>query len=159
MRPAVFVDRDGTLIVDAVYPRDPSLVEPMLGAIAACRQICRDFPLVVVSNQSGVARGLVTAAEAAAVNARFLTLFADVTFTGVYYCFHGPGDGCACRKPSPGMLFEAAHTHRIDLSRSILVGDRASDVEAGRRAGVGRTVQLVDWPSALRSCYEVLVAG
>lgn len=159
MRPAVFLDRDGTLIVDAKYPRDPRLVEPVPGAIVACRQLAKDFLLVVVSNQSGVARGLVTAAEAAAVNARFLEVFAAVSFTGVYYCFHGPDDGCSCRKPSPGMLLEAAHDHGLDLGKSILVGDRASDVEAGRRAGVGKTVEFVGWSSALSACYECSVVG
>lgn len=154
MRPAAFLDRDGTLIVDAKYPHDPKHVKEMPGAIAACKHLARDFALVVVSNQSGVARGLVSSLEAAKVSARFLDVFAEVRFTDVRYCFHGPDDGCACRKPAPGMLIDAATEHGLDLGRSILVGDKPSDVEAGTQAGVRRAIQIVDWSSALRACYE-----
>jgi D-glycero-D-manno-heptose 1,7-bisphosphate phosphatase len=154
VKPAVFLDRDGTLIVDEKYPHDPKLVRELPGAIAACNRLAQDFSLVVVSNQSGVARGLVSPTEAAAVHSKFLSVFSRIRFTDVRYCFHGPDDGCACRKPAPGMLIAAATEHGLDLKRSILIGDKPSDVEAGTRAGVRRSIQLFDWELALRGCYE-----
>ena len=137
-RRAVFLDRDGTLIEDVGYPRDPARVTVLAGAVDALRELAgRGFVLAVVSNQSGLARGLVTPAEAAAVDARFRALFAaeGVAFDAVEYCPHGPDDGCDCRKPAPGMLLEIAGRLGLDLAGSFMVGDKESDVEAGRRAG------------------------
>jgi histidinol-phosphate phosphatase family protein len=135
---AVFLDRDGTLIEDVGYPRDPDQVLFLDGAIEALRAL-RDsgFRLVVVSNQSGIGRGLITPAEAAAVHERFA---AELAAAGVVlddsgYCPHAPGDGCACRKPQPGLLLDAARRLDLDLTASFMVGDKDSDVGAGRRAG------------------------
>lgn len=141
-RRALFLDRDGTLIVDAHYPRDPAVVELLPGAAEALAEAVRaGWALVVVSNQSGVARGRITPAEAAAVQARVDELFAaaGVRFDAVRFCFHGPDDGCACRKPSPGMLEGAARELGLCLGASVMVGDKPSDVRAGRSAGC-RTV-------------------
>jgi D-glycero-D-manno-heptose 1,7-bisphosphate phosphatase len=136
-RRALFVDRDGTLIVDVGYPRDPAQVEPLPGALDALRALQADFALVIVSNQSGVARGLITPAEARAVHARVVERFgqAGVAFAGAYYCPHAPGAGCACRKPAPGLLHDAARELGLDLAGSIMLGDKPSDVAAGRAAG------------------------
>lgn len=137
-RHAVFLDRDGTLIDDVGYPRDPATVHVVAGAMSALRELSRlGFALVVVSNQSGIARGLVSTAEAAAVHESFVSLCAaeGVQFDAVAYCPHGPTDGCGCRKPAPGMLLDVAGRHELDLERSFMVGDKASDMEAGRRAG------------------------
>lgn len=136
--PAFFLDRDGTIIVDAHYPKDPEQVCLVPGAAAALRQLAEwGFALVVVSNQSGIGRGLVTPAEAAAVHERFVALLAEqgVRLAGSYYCPHGPAAGCACRKPLPGMLRQAAAELRLDLARSFMVGDKESDLEAGQAAG------------------------
>ena len=141
-RPAVFLDRDGTLIEDVGYPRDPQAVTVLDGAISALRELSAlGFALAVVSNQSGIARGLVTTAEAAAVDERFVSLYAagGVRFDAVAYCPHGPGDGCECRKPAPRMLLDIAARLELDLGSSFMVGDKGSDIEAGRRAGC-RTV-------------------
>jgi histidinol-phosphate phosphatase family protein len=137
-RPALFLDRDGTLIEDVGYPRDPRRVSLLPGAAAALRRLSQaGFALVIVSNQSGVGRGLISRAEAAAVHAevvrRFLTV--GVTFDGAYYCYHAPDEGCPCRKPAPGLLLRAAAELGLDLDRSILVGDKCSDVEAAAAAG------------------------
>ena len=96
-----------------------------------------DVALVIVTNQSGLARGLVTPAEAAAVQAEVERQFAaaGVRFAGVYVCPHGPDDGCRCRKPAPGMLRDAARDLGLDLARSLMIGDKAADVEAGQAAG------------------------
>jgi histidinol-phosphate phosphatase family protein len=141
-RPALFLDRDGTLIVDTGYPRHAALVELLPGVVPALlAAIAKGWALVVVSNQSGVARGLVTRDEAASVQARVEALFAEqgVRFEGAYFCFHAPGERCACRKPEPGMLLDAARDLALDLRASVMIGDKPSDVQAGRAAGA-RTV-------------------
>lgn len=143
-RRAVFLDRDGTLIEDVGYPRDPATITVLAGAMSALRELSRlGFALVVVSNQSGIARGLVTVGEAAAVHERFVSLYAagGVQFDAVAYCPHAPSDGCDCRKPAPGMLLDSAARLELELESSFMVGDKASDVEAGRRAGC-RTILL-----------------
>jgi D-glycero-D-manno-heptose 1,7-bisphosphate phosphatase len=140
-RRALFVDRDGTLITDAGYPRDPALVEPLPGAAEALRELQGRFALVIISNQSGIGRGLITEPEARAVHDRVIDVFAraGVGFAGAYYCPHAPGAGCPCRKPAPG----------LDLAGSIMLGDKASDAIAGRAAGLGHTIRFgpdVDGP-------------
>jgi histidinol-phosphate phosphatase family protein len=144
---ALFLDRDGTLIVDTGYPRDPAVVQLIPGAIEALRDLERDFALVIVSNQSGIGRGLITPAEAAAVDARVRELFAEggIEFAGVYHCPHTPEDHCACRKPKPGMLVEAARTLDLDLARSVIVGDKPSDVEAGAAVRARGVLFEGDW--------------
>ena len=137
-RVAVFLDRDGTLIEDIGYPRDPDRVRLLAGAAEAMREFGRlGFLLVLVSNQSGVGRGLITPEEAAAVAARFEECLREpgVSLGTSYYCHHAPWEGCGCRKPAPGMLLRASAEMGIDLGRSFLVGDKSGDTEAGRRAG------------------------
>ena len=148
-RRALFLDRDGTLIVDVGYPRDPAQVELLPGAADALRELQRDWVLVVVSNQSGIARGLVSEREAAAVHAEFVARFAavGVTFAGCYYCPHAPDAGCACRKPLPGLLLDAAAALDLDLAASVMIGDKPSDLEAGRAAGC--RALSVDWQTMI----------
>jgi D-glycero-D-manno-heptose 1,7-bisphosphate phosphatase len=138
MAVALFTDRDGTLIVDERYPKDPERVSLLPGASDALRTLrARGLRVVVVSNQSGVARGLLTEADVWRVHERMTTLLAasEAKVDAAYYCLHAPDAGCACRKPQPGLLLRAAREHGIDLQRSFLVGDKLSDVEAGRAAG------------------------
>lgn len=143
-RPALFADRDGTLIVDVGYPRDPALVEPLPGAIDALRELQARFALVIISNQSGIGRGRITWAEARAVHDRVIDVFgrAGVGFAGAYYCPHAPDAGCPCRKPAPGLLLDAARELGLDLATSIMVGDKPSDLAAGRAAGVGHAIRF-----------------
>lgn len=157
-RKAIFLDRDGTLIVDTYYPRDPALVAPVEGVFEAMHQfINAGYALVVISNQSGVARGKITPEEAKAVHERFIDLFSSegISFTGSYYCPHDNGDGCDCRKPNPGMLLQAARDHDLDCARSFMMGDRLSDIEAGKNAGC-RTVlfesEYVSGPTDVPDC-------
>ena len=145
-RPALFLDRDGTVNVDTGYPSDPAAVvlrEEVLPAIRAAN--AAGLPVVVVTNQSGIARGLFGWDAFAAVNARVLALLAerDCFVDMVLACaYHEAGKGPLgiadhpMRKPNPGMLLRAAQALGIDLSRSIMAGDSASDMEAGRRAGL-----------------------
>lgn len=137
-RPALFLDRDGTLIEDVGYPRDPRRVRLLPGAADALARLARlGFALVIVSNQSGVGRGLFTRAEAEAVHAEVLRRFAaaGVSFDGAYYCYHAPDEGCDCRKPAPGLLRQAAAELGLDPGRSFIVGDKPADVAAGAAAG------------------------
>lgn len=147
-RPAVFLDRDGVVNRNAlrdgvtVPPKTPDEFEFLPGVVEAARRL-RDagFLLVVVTNQPDVARGAATARDVERLND---LVREALPVEDVLCCFHDKGDGCACRKPAPGMLLEAAARWGIDLARSFLVGDRHSDVLAGRAAGC-RAV-LVDSP-------------
>lgn len=141
---AIFLDRDGTLIVNVHYPRDPDLVEILPGAPEALRPLQRDWLLVIVSNQSGIGRGLITPEEANAVHDRMISLYREqgIAFAGIYYCPHVPGAHCECRKPSPGMLLDAALDLDLDLEQSMMIGDKPSDVEAGRAAGCADVIRL-----------------
>ncbi len=159
-RPALFLDRDGTLIVDVGYPKDPEQVALVEGAADVLRELQQRYSLVVISNQSGIGRGMIDEREAAAVHARFLAEFErrGVHFSGCYYCPHVPGAGCECRKPAPGLLVEAAAELVLDLARSIMIGDKPSDLEAGRAAGCAHVMQLgggVDW-QAVRAFIAAL---
>lgn len=139
MKPAVFLDRDGVLnraLVQGGISRPPwslDQVELMPGAVEACR-LLRDagYVLVVVTNQPDVARGTQHRKVVEDINR---VVAAQVKVDDVRVCYHDDADGCACRKPAPGMLLAAADTWKIDLRSSFMVGDRWRDVEAGRRAG------------------------
>jgi D-glycero-D-manno-heptose 1,7-bisphosphate phosphatase len=134
----MFLDRDGTLIEDVGYIADPDHVRVLPGAAAALRDLAGEgYAIVVISNQSGVGRGMFDIETVWAVDAEMRRRFAadGVAIDASYYCPHGPDDGCECRKPSPGMLLQAADELELDLARSWMVGDRDSDVEAGLAAG------------------------
>jgi D-glycero-D-manno-heptose 1,7-bisphosphate phosphatase len=147
-RPAVFLDRDGTINVDKGYQGTPEIMELLPGAAGAVRRLNEaGLFTVVVTNQSIVARGLVTEGLVRSLNDRVVELVAEGggRIDSVYYCPHHPDftGPCECRKPAPGMLLQAAREHDLDLSRSYLVGDWWSDIGAGRAAGV-RTVLLTE---------------
>jgi histidinol-phosphate phosphatase family protein len=131
---AVLFDRDGTLVVDVPYNGDPARVEPVPGAAAALARLRgAGVPTGVVSNQSGIARGLVTEAQVRAVNARVEELLGPL---GAWtWCPHGPADGCGCRKPEPGLILRAAGRLGVDPARCVVIGDVGADVQAARAAG------------------------
>ncbi len=149
---AVFLDKDGTLVEDVPYNVDPDRIRLVPGATGALRALQRaGYRLVVVSNQSGVARGLFEESALRVVERRLSDLAgaAGIAVAGFYWCPHHPGGvvsryavSCDCRKPAPGLLQRAARDLVLDLPASWMVGDILNDVEAGRRAGC-RTV-LVD---------------
>lgn len=131
----LLMDRDGTLMEDVGYPSDPETVRLIPGAADAVRElVSRRFVPAVVSNQSGIARGLISNKQALAVHERFVELFE--TESGVrlpcFYCPHGPDDGCDCRKPRSGLLNEAARSLGMIGRPVVMIGDRSSDIEAGR---------------------------
>jgi len=131
---AVLFDRDGTLVRDVPYNGDPDRVEPVPGAAEALARLRAErVATAVVSNQSGIARGLVTEAQVRAVNARVEELLGPL---GPWtWCPHAPGDGCACRKPAPGLILRAAERLGVDPARCVVIGDIGADVEAARAAG------------------------
>jgi HAD superfamily hydrolase (TIGR01662 family) len=129
----VLFDRDGTLVHDVPYNGDPSLVRTVDGAPAVLRRARRRVAVGLVTNQSGVAAGRITAADVGRVNDRLEELVGP--FDVVRWCPHAAEDGCACRKPAPGMVLDAADALGIRPSRVVVVGDVIADVLAAEAAG------------------------
>jgi HAD superfamily hydrolase (TIGR01662 family) len=130
----VLFDRDGTLIEDVPYNGDPARVRLMPGARSALDAVrAQGLPVGVVSNQSGVARGLITRAQVVSVQRRAEELLGPVDVWAV--CPHGPVDRCACRKPAPGLVLAACARLGIDPRHAVVIGDIGSDMEAARAAG------------------------
>jgi histidinol-phosphate phosphatase family protein len=131
---AVLFDRDGTLVVDVPYNGDPEKVEAMPGAKEALARLrAAGIPTAMISNQSGVARRIITDDQVGAVNERVAELLGPIG--PAFVCPHGPDDGCACRKPAPGMVIDAARALGVDPTQVAVIGDIAADVEAARAAG------------------------
>lgn len=163
--PALFLDRDGTINVDTGYPDDPAkmvLRDGIVPVIAAANR--GNIPVVIVSNQSGIARGYFGWKEFGAVNGRVLELLADgnAFVDMVLACaYHEAGSGPLAiadhpmRKPNPGMLIEARKRLGINLKRSLIVGDKPADMQAGQRAGLPRG-WLVDGVGSKQPAFEVL---
>lgn len=147
MKPkAIFFDRDGTLIIDKVYLNDPDQIVYLDGVFQALQRL-RDagFVFVIVTNQSGVARGIVSVENLDEIHRRMRVEFAKhgIEFHGIYYAPYSVESNHELRKPNPGMLHLAAKELGLDLKQSWIVGDRMTDAEAGHRAG----------------CKAVLLAG
>ncbi|PBC21162.1 MULTISPECIES: D-glycero-beta-D-manno-heptose 1,7-bisphosphate 7-phosphatase [unclassified Mesorhizobium] len=162
--PALFLDRDGTINVDTDYPSDPAEIElrpQMLPAIAAANRA--GIPVVVVTNQSGIARGYFGWSAFAAVNGRVLELLGEegVFVDMVIACaYHEAGVGPLAipdhpmRKPNPGMLVDVGKRLALDLQRSLIVGDKLADMQAGKRAGLALG-WLVDGEAAVQPGFAI----
>ncbi len=156
MHKAIFFDRDGTLIFDKVYLNDPDHVEYLPGVFTALRNLKKaGYIFIVVTNQSGVARGIVDLKNIELIHEKLRFDFAknDIEFAGFYFAPHSVESNHHTRKPNPGMLEIASKDHAIDLSKSWMVGDRMTDVEAGRRAGT-RSVLLAGVDHPEKSQFE-----
>lgn len=139
-RPAVFFDRDGTLIHEVHYCSDPSRVRAVDGASKALLKLDEaGFALVIVTNQSGIGRGYFTHDDYRRVHEEVLRQLKPAEFAGAYYDDSTPDKPSHRRKPSPAMIEEAAQEHGLDLSQSWMVGDKTCDIECGKKAGL-RTV-------------------
>lgn len=151
MNKAVFLDRDGTIIIDKVYLNDPAGVEYLPKVFEALQRL-RDlgFVFCIATNQSGIARGIVDPSKMDAIHDRISNDFAKhgVFFRGFYYSPYSTTSNHLRRKPNPGMLLDGARDHRIDLKYSWMIGDRITDVIAGHKAGC-RSILLegVETPS------------
>lgn len=144
---AVFVDRDGTICFDKHYLADPNGLELIPTVAEGIRKLNEaGIPVVVVTNQSGIARGYFTAERLAEIHDRMREALAvrGARVDDVFYCPHLPGSGCPCRKPAPGMLLQARDKHGFDLRRSFVIGDRMMDIELAN--AVGATGILVPEP-------------
>jgi len=151
MKPFAFIDRDGTVIVEKEYLGDPEGVELLPGAVAGLRRLRElGYGLAMVTNQAGVGRGFYTEADVRAVNQRLAEQLAEhgVAFDGIYYCPHHPAAGCTCRKPAPGMIRQAQAEFAVDLARSIVIGDRKSDIELGKGLGLRAILVLTGYGAA-----------
>ena len=155
MTSAVFLDRDGVINVDHGYVSTWEQFEFLAGVPEALRELQdAGYLLIVVSNQSGIGRGYYSESDLHTLNqaiAEHLDSTLGVTLSGFYHCPHHPTEAeggfrqqCDCRKPAPGMIQQAVLDHGIDVKTSLLVGDKDSDIEAGRAAGVARFFKVVD---------------
>lgn len=161
MNKAAFLDRDG--VINRKPPEgqyvtrwdELHFLPGVAPAIALLNQA--GFRVIVVSNQRCVAKGLITSAGLQALHQRMSRALAGAgaTIDGAYYCPHEKEPACSCRKPAPGMLLEAAHTHEIDLNASWMIGDSKIDVEAGRNAGC-KTAQLLSADEAADGDADVV---
>ena len=137
LTPAVFLDRDGTIMEDTDYCSHPNDVRIFPGVVEALRGLkSRGFKLIIITNQSGIGRGLFTLEQYLIVEAEVLRQLGDGLIDATYYCPVAPGQPSNCRKPAPGMVVQAARDYQIDLSQSFLIGDKEIDVECAHNAGV-----------------------
>ncbi len=156
--PAVFFDRDGTLMEEVCYCGDPRLVRVYPGVPDALRRLrAAGFRTFIVTNQSGIGRGFFTPEQYRAVERELMRQLGDGTIDGSYFCADAPGSPSTRRKPEPGMVLEAAAEFGLDLKRSWVVGDKESDIECGRRAGT-RTVQVATGYGAERDLHADVTA-
>lgn len=150
--PAVFFDRDGTLMEEVHYCGDPAQVRVYPGVSEGLRRLKKaGFRIFIVSNQSGIGRGIISESQYQAVEAELLTQIGEGLIDASYFCPDAPGTPSSRRKPEPGMLREAAGEFALDLARSYMVGDKADDVECGKRAGV-KTIQVLTGYGAEQAC-------
>ena len=149
-RRAVFFDRDGTLMEEVEYCCDPAKVKVISGVPEAIGELkSAGYLAIIVSNQSGIGRGLFTEAQYAAVQQELLRQIGAGRIDASYFCPDAPGVPSLRRKPEPGMVLEAAAEFQIDLAASFLVGDKASDIGCGRRAGTHTILVRTGYGAAL----------
>ena len=153
MTKAVFLDRDGTIVEDIGYMSSPDQIKFIPGSIEAIKMLNeKDFKVIIITNQAGVARGITTEDMVQTIDKQIQkgVLNGGGIIDGIYYCPHHPEHGvypykqvCECRKPHTGLIKRAIHDHHIDdLAGSFMIGDKTTDVEAGKRAGI-RTVYVL----------------
>jgi histidinol-phosphate phosphatase family protein len=161
---AILLDRDGTLIVDVPDNGDPSRVEPMPGARDALDRVrASGIRMAVLSNQSGIARGLITMRDVETVHVRMEEMLGPIG--PLFVCPHRPDDGCECRKPNPGLVTQAAEALGVRPDRCVLIGDIGADVRAALAAGarpilvpteITRAEETATAPEVARSLTEAV---
>jgi D-glycero-D-manno-heptose 1,7-bisphosphate phosphatase len=148
VRAAVFLDRDGVICEEVDYLSDPDQLRLLPGAAEAIRQLNdAGVPTILVTNQSGIGRGYFTAEAVDAIHDRLRAELAaqGASLDAIQCCPHRPDEGCQCRKPRAGLLRRAAAEHGVELRASVMVGDKLSDLEAGRAAGCGTVLVLTGY--------------
>ena len=137
LSPAVFLDRDGTLMQDVDYCSDPKDVHLFPGAREALRKLKQaGYKLIIITNQSAIGRGYFNEAAYRMVEREVERQVGQDLIDATYFCPHAPGHSCECRKPQAGMVLDGARDYHLDLSRSFFIGDKQSDIECGHNAGV-----------------------
>jgi D-glycero-D-manno-heptose 1,7-bisphosphate phosphatase len=158
-RPAVFFDRDGTLMEDVDYCRDPATVRVFDGVPSALGELKgAGFLIVVVTNQSGIGRGLIRQEEYDAVHREFLRQVGPGRIDATYYCPHRPDAGCGCRKPLPGLIERAVADLGIARNLSWMVGDKRADIGCGLAAGLRPGLVLTGYGASSVGGGEEFVA-
>jgi len=154
MKPFVFLDRDGTLIVEKNYLHDPGGVEVIEGAAEAIRRLHDGgFGVALITNQSAIGRGYFGLERLQMIHQRLEDLLAadGATLDAIYVCPHTPDDGCACRKPGIDMITTAAGDHEVDLKRSFIIGDKECDIDCGINAGLTTILVRTGYGSRLET--------
>lgn len=134
----VLLDRDGTIIVEKNYLSNPDHVKLIPSALEALRKFKKlQLGLLIITNQSGVGRGYFSLRDLKLIHERMTDLLAseEIVLDGIYFCPHKPEDNCSCRKPKLGLVEEAAKKHSFDPKLSFVIGDKAIDIEMGKRLG------------------------
>lgn len=137
-RKTLILDRDGTIVFDRDYLADPAGLEWLPGAADALRSLHqRGYRLIVITNQSGVGRGMFSLSQLQQMNLRLQEMASacGAHLERIYYCPHRPEDHCECRKPAPALLHQAAREFGFDPADAVVIGDKSSDIELGRRVG------------------------
>ena len=144
LKKVVFLDRDGTINRDSAgYIKSRSEFEFIPGSIDAIRKLTANgFTIIVITNQSALARKYITTAELTAMHSMMCQAVASAggQITDIFYCPHMPHEGCDCRKPAAGLIFKAREKYNIEMADAVMVGDSAKDIDCGRNAGCGWTV-------------------
>ncbi len=156
----IFLDRDGTIVRERNFMRYPWEVEPVPGAVEAVRRMKElGYLLIVISNQSGVGRGIITMEDVLAVEQRIREIFSGM-IDRFYYCPSRPEENAWCRKPNPGMVEDAMREFDIDIKESWVVGDRCSDVELADRVGARGVLVLTGYGQRfVNRCSPFLIAS
>ena len=135
----IFVDRDGTLIKDTGYIKDPSEIKILPNTIEGLKKITSlGAAVIMITNQSGISRGYFDLPQVVHLNEVIMKRLSasGCKFADIQICPHGPNDGCSCRKPKTGLLLKASKSLNIPLNRSVIIGDRETDIAAGLNAGI-----------------------
>ncbi len=162
MNKAIFLDRDGTLIFDEDYLADPEKVVIIPDTEEAlCEFRNSGYMLIIISNQSGIGRGIFSEEAMALVNKKVAELFKakGIEFDAVLICPHAPEDNCECRKPSPKLLLDAAAKFNIDLANSAMIGDKLSDAQCGITAGCKYNIFLNNGKQSPPDSQEIYVVS
>lgn len=134
----VILDRDGTIIENHPYLWDPDIITFLPGALGGLKKLQEaGFRILIITNQSGIGRGLITEAQLTRIHTRLIDRLKDenIFIRGIYYCPHHPDDGCHCRKPGLELMNLAVHDHQFHPDEAFMVGDSSTDIEFGKNAG------------------------
>jgi len=155
--PAVFFDRDGVIIKEKNFLAKVEGIEFLPGAVAALKKLGPLFLKIIVTNQSGIARGYFNSIDVETLHSHISQKLSQegIRVDAWYYCPHGPDDACDCRKPRPGLIARAADEHLINLQKSWMIGDKSSDIMAGKSTGVKTILVSTGYGGAEPGAFEV----